>query len=278
MHSFLLRHLAAASVAMVASVSAPASWAQEATSEADAPAQEKRDARDELPRVLFVDSAFGMKGGTFGAAASGGGSFAQNQNKGIGGGLVAYAPIDRLTFDIAGGRTSDSRWAPVATGAFRFLGSLTQGYALAALLRYKAEGFTEYGGEVEFGFGTSLRSHRFVLDANLVTGIGLESEGAGAEKNAKAGEEPPTEVDGEAKLRIGYEVLDILRLGVEGQGRRRFSGPRALAGGRSWDLAVGAQAMLRLSPLLVAVTAGPTTKDVEKGAGAFAWLTVGFVL
>ena len=254
----------------------PAAMAAESSSEPDARLEQKRDVRDELPRVLFVDSAFGMKGGGFGAAASGGGSFAQSKSHGIGGGLVAYAPIDRLTFDIAGGRTGDSRWAPAATGAFRFLGSLTQGFALAGLARYKAEGFTEYGGEIELGIGGSLRSHRLVLDGNLVMGVGLEDEGATARSDT--GTEPPTEVDGEAKLRFGYEVTDVLRLGVEGQSRKRFSGSRQLAGGRTSDVAFGAQAMLRLSPMFASLTVGPTTRDVERGVGAFGWVTIGFVL
>jgi len=270
------RFLLALAAALTISTTLRTATAGESLSEPDARLEQKRDVRDEIPRVLFVDSAFGMKGGVFGAAASGGGSFAQTKSHGIGGGLIAYAPIDRLTFDIAGGRTSDSRWAPAATGSFRFLGSFAQGFALAGLARYKAEGFTEYGGEIELGLGGGLRSHRLVLDGNLVMGVGLENEGAGAQ--SETGKVAPTEVDGEAKLRFGYEVTDILRLGVEGQSRKRFSGSRQLAGGRTSDVAFGAQAMLRLAPMFAALTAGPTTRGVERGVGAFGWLTIGFVL
>lgn len=151
------------------------------------------------------------------------------------------------------------------TGTFRLLGSLTEGYALGVLAQYKAEGFDELGGEAEVGFTGAARAGRFTVMGNLVAGMGLEEKEGG-------------EVDGEAKVRVGYDVVDTLRLGAEGQVRTRLAGDVTLPGGRRADVIGGPQLLLRAGPLAIAIAGGPTTVGVPSGVAGYGMLTVASVL
>ena len=148
------------------------------------------------------------------------------------------------------------------TAHYRLVGSLEEGAALGALAQYKTEGFTKAGGEAELGLTGGIRSRRgFTLDINLVAGLGVEEQEVG-------------EMDAEGKVRIGYDVLEALRLGAEGQLRRRVASERALAGGRKWDAVAGPQVLTRLGQVSVAATGGVTTVSVVSGVGAFGLVSV----
>ena len=141
------------------------------------------------------------------------------------------------------------------------LGSLEERFALGLLAQYKAEGFSELGGEAEVGVTMGGRLGRFSAMSNLVVGAGVEQEEVG-------------ELDGEAKLRVGYDVVGPLRLGAEGQVRRRFAGEHRLAGGRQWDALGGPQVMLLAGPVAVSLSGGATTNGVAAGVGTFGMATV----
>lgn len=228
----------------------------------EAPASTPRDVRDESPRIGLTDSPFGLRGGSMWAAATGGGTAAKGQSLGEGGVLVGGAPIDRLSIYAFGGRTADGRWAPSATLHLTYLGSLKEGYALGVLGRYKAEGFTEAGGEIELGLTGGLRTRRFYLDANAIFGTGLEEEEGG-------------EMDGEVKVRTGLAATESLRLGLDGRFRKRVNGDRLLAGGRTWDALGGPQATFGTGSFFAAIQGGPSTVGVANGVGLFGLATVG---
>lgn len=222
-----------------------------------------REVRDGAPRLGLTEGPFGLAGGTMWAAAVGGGTSAgKGQSYGEGGVLVGGAPIDRLTLHVFGGRTSDGRWAPDATAHVTFLGSTRDGYALGALARYKLEGFSEAGGEVELGLTGGLRTRRFYLDVNAIFGAGLEEEEGG-------------EMDGELKLRTGIAATDALRVGIDGRARKRMNGSRTLAGNKTWDALGGPQISLALGSLYCAVQGGATTVSIADGVGVFGLATVG---
>lgn len=220
---------------------------------------------DQVPRLGLVESPYGLNRMSGFVALSGLGTSAKSTNEAEGGVRVGFAPIDRLTLHAFAGRDALGRFSPSATGHVRLLGSLPEGRALGALVQYKAEGFSELGGEVEAGFTGGVRVGRWSLAGNLVAGVGVEEEEEG-------------EVDGEAKARAAYEVAPGVRLGVEGQARRRFAGPNKLAGGRDWDALGGLQVSWQGEPVVVAASFGPSTMGVASGVGAYGMLTVAAVV
>ena len=84
------------------------------------------------------------------------------------------------------------------------------------------------------------------------------------------------ETDAEGRLRFGYDLGSLLRLGLDGQARARLGGPRYLPNGRTWDFAGGPQLLLGTGALYGAITAGPATQGLTSdGVGVAAALAVG---
>lgn len=210
------------------------------------------------PQPGFATTAFGLPSPSVGAAAFGSASSRAANSYG-GGGMVFGSPIDRLTLFGVGERRLDGRSAPSAMATFRFAGGAADGWALAGMARYKAEGFAEVEGEVELGLLGSFASRRSYGDVNLVVGRGFDE----------------SETDGELKLRVGYEPLSWLRTGVDGRARFRMGGGAKLPGDRSWDVVGGPQVLVGGARFYGAVTVGPTTVGVASGVGWSATLQVG---
>jgi hypothetical protein len=218
------------------------------------------DVRDDVPVIALTHSAFGSRSGKVGAHGFGYATGASGGSLG-GGGLTVYgSPLNRLTLLATAERFTDERFAPSASLAYRILGSIEDGWALAAMGTYKAEGFAEVEGEVELGAMFSLLRDRWHLDFNAVAGGGFEES---------------EEFDAEAKLRLGYDVVDWLRLGLDSRGRYRLRGDRELVGGRKGDFIGGPQAIVSWSQFYGAVLAGVSTVDIASNVGATGWLTVG---
>jgi hypothetical protein len=218
--------------------------------------------RSDVPVLALTHSAFGSRSGKVGAHGFGYGTAASNSVGG--GGFTVYgSPLNRLTLLATAERHADGKFAPNASIAYRIVGSLEDGWALAAMGTYKAEGFAEVEGEVEFGALFSILRDRWHFDLNAVAGGGFEES---------------EEFDAEAKLRVGYDVADWFRLGVDGRGRYRLRGVRDLAGGRKGDFIGGPQATATWSQFYASMLAGASTVDISSGVGAAGWLTVGGML
>lgn len=230
-------------------------------SSSDARAPAARDSRDEAPRHAFVESPFNLARGTVFAAGTAQVVPTQDKTLTSGGVRVGVSPLDRVSAHVLLGRNAADRWSPSGTLHIRFLGSLESGFALGALASYKAEGFSELGGEAEVGLTAGLRTTHFYLDVNALGGRGLEEEEAG-------------ETDGELKARAGYTASSTLRIGVEGQVRKRFAGPRLAPNGRQWDTYAGPQLVAGVGPVVLAATGGMTNATPDGKSGAFALVTV----
>ena len=224
----------------------------------------KRTIATETPAVAYAHSAFGVSSGTVGGAGYGeaNGVF-QAARPSFGGGVRAWgAPIDRLTLFVDAERrdeASNRRFAPSASVQVRILGSRAAGWALSGLARYKADGFADLGGEVEFAVLGSYARRGWHLDGNVIVGAGFE-EG---------------ESDGELLARVGFDVLPFLRLGGEGRVRYRLSGDASLPGGRAGDVYAGPQLLGYYDAFFAAVTAGPSTIGVTNDVGWFALASIG---
>jgi hypothetical protein len=219
------------------------------------------DRRDELPHLGLTESPYGLSQGAFFAGLSGTAVSARAANEAEGGVRVGFSPLSRLTLHGFAGRDAQGRFSPVLTGHFRLLGSLEEGFALGAVGQYKAEGFSDLGGEMEVGLTAGFRRGRFSLMGNVVTGFGLDEGESG-------------EVDGEGKLRMGFDMAGGFRLGAEGQARRRFSGTQLRPNGKNWDVQGGPQLLWASGPMVVAFSFGPTNVSVADGTGTFAMLSV----
>lgn len=221
--------------------------------------QRDNDLKTAFPRYAFVESPWGFdRTGMFAALAAGAVS-AKGQSESQGG-LRLGGSFDRLTVHALLGRGLDQRWSPTATAHVRLIGSAQGTYALGLVGQYKAEGFTEAGGEAEFGVTFGLRHRRFYLEANAMAGAGLEEAEGG-------------EMDAEGKLRVGLRALETLRVGAEGQFRQRLAGDRRLPGNKTNDWTVGPQLIFATGPVFAAVTGGATSQLGQ--TGAFGVLTVG---
>lgn len=266
-----MRRFTAAPLALALLAAAPSADADPhywPTSPAETPAPAAaddttpRDVKVEVPFVAYTQSAFGAHERTVGAQGYGE-AHGDPAQHGFGGGFVVYgSPVDRLTLIGTTERGLFHEWAPTGTVAFRIAGSVEQGWGLAALARYKMEGFDEAGGEIETGVMFSLSRSRAHLDVNAIGGTGTEEAEGG-------------EMDVEARVRAGYDVLPWMRLGLDGQARYRVHGDKALAGGRSGDFVGGPQAMIAFGRFYGAATAGPSTVDVASGIGWTGMLTLG---
>lgn len=218
---------------------------------------------DQTLRIGLVESPYGLPRGFIGVAALG--TVTSSKDSGTptdGGVLVSGAPIERLTLGAYLNKDTQGNFAPMIGGHVRWLGSLDRGFAFGSLAQYKAEGFSEWGGELEVGLTFGARLRRWSLDSNVIAGFGLEEKDAG-------------EADAECKLRTGFDITEGLRLGLAGQGRQRLAGDRKLAGDKTWDAKGGPQIALSWHQFVASATAGPTTQYVAEGVGFFAMLGVG---
>lgn len=220
-----------------------------------------RDPRDEAPRHAFVESPFNLSKGSLYAAGTGQVVPTEQKTLTSGGVRLGVSPLDRVSAHVLLGRNASNQWSPSATVHLRALGSLSQGFALGILASYKAEGFSELGGEGEIGVTAGYRSTHVYLDMNSVVGKGLEAEEEG-------------ETDGELRLRAGYTFSRGLRSGVEGQVRRRFSGKQLAPNGRQWDSYAGPQIVGAAGTFVIAATGGLTNATPEGRTGTFALLTI----
>jgi hypothetical protein len=224
------------------------------------PAPIERDMRRDTPLVGFTDSAFGAPARSIGAAAFGGlAGNTVDKTQVAGGGRIWGSPIDRLTIILEAQRTYFGEAAPSITGTVRLFGDHAHGFAGGALLRYKAEGFAELGGEIEGGLLLSVERTAFHLDTNVVFG------GSGEEEEA----------DGEFKLRVGYDVGSFVRLGFDGRMRVRVAGQRKLPGDRLGDIIAGPEAVFAVNRFFLSAMGGPSTVGVAKGVGWSTSLTLG---
>jgi hypothetical protein len=214
----------------------------------------------EAPSYAYAYTAYGATARTLGAQAYGLGVTASGQKAIVGGGLTLWgSPIDRVTIIGDGQRDLFGNLAPSLAVVTRILGKRDEGWSLGALGKLKMEGFGggaptgagtpaknpgEVEGEVETGLLVSYASGGAHLDLNTIVGMGTGDDG---------------EVDSEGRLRFGYDVTKLLRIGFDSQARVRLNGPRYLPNGRVWDFAAGPQAIVGAGPFFGALTAGPTT-------------------
>jgi hypothetical protein len=230
---------------------------------------EARDAKGEAPTVAYTYTAYGAPARTIGAQGYGLGLAGPGQRATAGGGILMWgSPIDRLTLIVDAPRDVYllDRFAPSAAAIVRILGTPNDGFSLGALAKYKVEGFgTDKNGdtesEIEGGLLLSYVKYGFHADANAITGFGLTDDG---------------EIDTEARLRLGYDVTRLVRVGADGQFRYRLSGTTRLLNGALWDFAAGPQILVGSSHFFGALTGGPTTMGLTKG-GVAGWTLVASV-
>jgi hypothetical protein len=233
------------------------------------PAVEPRDAKGEAPIVAYTCSAAGAPARTLGAQGYGVGLAGPGQRPSAGGGIMMYgSPIDRLTFIVDAPRNVYmlERFTPSAAMIVRILGTPGNGFSLGALGKYKVEGFgTDKNGdtesEIETGLLLSYAKYAFHADLNAITGFGLTDDG---------------EIDTEMRLRMGYDVTSLVRVGADGQFRYRLAGTSRLFNGSLWDFAAGPQLMVGTNHVFGALTGGPTTMGLTRG-GVAGWSIVASV-
>jgi len=237
------------------------------------PARADRDVKTEVPILTYTYQATGVSAGALGAEAYGlgmtaaGGVGDRGANRGIAGaGLTLWgSPFDRLTLVGDAARDVNGNFAPSAAAIVRILGRAEDGPSLGVIGRFKVEGFgvgpnDEMESEIEGGLLFSYAKSHWHLDVNAITGFGTGDDG---------------EIDTEGRLRIGRDIGEHLRLGVDGQARYRLSGDAPLVGGRSGDFAGGPQVLFGSGHFFGAFTAGPTTTNVFSGLGWTAVATIG---
>jgi hypothetical protein len=235
---------------------------------AASPGPESKDARREVPILAYAYSASGVTAKTYGAQAYGLGLVASGQDSVIGGGGAIWgSPIDRLTLIVDGQRNLSRDFSPSAAAIVRILGDGREGFTLGGLGKYKIDGFgkgpegEEVESELEAGALMSYASAGWHLDLNAIYGVGLGDEG---------------EMDAEGRLRVGYDLGNWARVGIDSQARRRLAGPLTLPNGRSWDFAAGPQFMAYSGNFFGAVTTGPTTMGlISDKVGYTALVSVG---
>lgn len=234
-----------------------------------APRPAPGDIRDEIPVVGYAISAFGssrLSGGVagfVGVVGSPENGDSSQVGHGIktgdaaqlgGGARIWVSPLTRLTIIGQVDRDYFGKAAPSATVALRILGSRAQGWALGAAVTYKTEGFDELAGEIEISTLFSAMGGGWHADANLVLGTGFE-------------EKKDSELDGEIKLRAGYDVARWLRVGFDARGRYRLAGAGALPGNRIGDLVGGPEVVVSYDHFFLAASTGPSTVGVAGGLG-----------
>jgi len=215
-----------------------------------------RDVKTEVPITAYTYTATGAPAGTYGAYLYGTGLGASRQSATAGGGVTAWgAPVDRLTLvvDVPRDVYLLGHFAPSLAAIVRLAGKANEGWSLGAIAKYKVEGFGtdpngDFESEIEGGLLLSYGERRGLhLDVNAITGFGLTDDG---------------EIDTEGRLRFGYDVASMVRIGVDAQGRYRLAGDEKLPNGASWDVAGGPQVLIGSGNFFGALTGGPTTMGV----------------
>jgi len=223
-----------------ASAAEPAAPTSSPPDDSPAPPVVTRDVRSEVPNLAYAYTAHGATAKSLGAMAYGLGVGAAGQKGILGGGVTVWgAPIDRLTLVGDAQRNVFGNFAPSFAAVVRLLGKADEGWSLGALGKFKVEGFARPGGlgtrpenpdeiesELEAGLLLSYGRDGYHFDLNAISGFGMGDDG---------------EIDGEGRLRLGYDVARALRVGVDGQARVRVNGPQYLPNGKTWDFAGGPQ-------------------------------------
>ncbi len=209
------------------------------------------DVKNEVPIVAYTYQAYGVSAGTMGAQLTGLGLAGSGQRAIAGGGLTVWgAPIDRLTLIGDGQRNVFGNFAPSAALVYRLLGTPGDGFSLAALGKFKVDGFAggpnkdEVESEIELGVLASYVRDGWHFDLNAIAGRGTGDDG---------------ETDAEARVRAGKDVGRWVRIGVDGQTRVRLAGPKYLPNRQIWDFAAGPQIMIGTRHFYGALTGGPAT-------------------
>jgi hypothetical protein len=228
-----------------------------------------RTAPNSTPITAYTYNANGAPSGTIGASTYGVGATGVPSNGAFSGGGTAWvSPIDRLTIVVDAQRDVTAQFTPSAAAIVRLLGVPNQGWSLGALGKFKIDGFArgpnkEIESEVESGLLLSYGKNRLHFDLNAITGVGLGDD---------------REIDQEARLRLGFDVHRMVRLGIDEQARFRLHGINKLPGNRTWDFAGGPQVLVSWKNFFSAVTAGPTTMGVvDTRVGWMAMLSIGGV-
>jgi hypothetical protein len=243
----------------------PAPGAEEA---ARAPA-----VKTEIPILAFTYQAAGVSARSIGAQAYGSGTAAVGHvglggAKGgiLGGGLTLWgSPIDRLTLIGDAARNQTGNFAPSAAAVVRIFGRADDGFSLGAIGKFKVEGFgvgpkNEMESEIESGLLLSYSKLRWHFDLNAITGFGTGDDG---------------EIDTEGRLRIGRDLGNFVRVGIDGQARYRVSGATALVGNRNGDFMGGPQVLIGGGHFYGALTGGPSTMNITSGIGWAAVAAIG---
>jgi hypothetical protein len=218
------------------------------------------DVRFEVPHIGLANSAFTGTAGAFGAVGLASGRGDSQFNRAAGGVTIFGSPIERLTLVAsAEQRLVKTSFAPIFSAMVRLAGSLSKGWALGAMVTYKAEGFAEIEGEVELGVNFSLLRGNWHVDVNAVVGAGFEE----------------SEVDAELFFRFAYDLNRWFSLGMDSRVRHRLSGEKKLAGGRGVDFIAGPQAVFGTPRFFVGLTAGASTVQVRQDVGWVTLLSVG---
>ena len=210
-----------------------------------------RDVKSEIPIVAYTYQAYGASAGGYGAQLTGLGLAATGQRAIGGGGATVWgAPIERLTIVADAQRNFFGNFSPSAAVVFRLLGTPGDGFSLGALGKFKVDGFAggpskdEIESEIELGVLASYVRAGWHFDANAIAGRGTGDDG---------------ETDAEARLRIGRDLGQWVRVGVDGQARVRLAGPKYLPNGQIWDFAAGPQIVIGSKRFYGALTGGPAT-------------------
>jgi hypothetical protein len=221
----------------------------------------QRDVKGEIPILAYAYTAHGVSAGTFGAQAYGT-ALAGNRKPTLGGGgMIWGSPIDRLTLVGDFGRDVFGHFAPSAAAVVRLLGRANDGFSLGAIGKFKVEGFgvgpnNEVESEMETGLLLSYVRAGWHFDLNAITGFGLGDD---------------EEIDTEGRLRLGYDLTSIVRVGVDGQARYRLHGIYRLPGNRNGDFAAGPQILVGSSRFFGAFTAGPASMGITDRDRAVGW-------
>jgi hypothetical protein len=246
--------VSAAAFVLLASAAAAAQAARyfpthEADRESARP--ERRDVRKDLPIAAYAYSAQGARQGTAGGQAFMLGLIARGQSSTLGGGASVWgAPLERLTLVGDAQKNIYGNFSPSIAAIVPLLGERHHGWSLGGLGKFKVDGFAsgpqkdEIESELELGALISFAETGFGLDLNVIGGRGLGDDG---------------ETDTEMRLRVGHTLGELVRLGLDAQGRLRLSGPRALPNGRTWDFAAGPQLLVGSGSFFAVLTAGPAT-------------------
>ncbi|MEO6576175.1 MAG: hypothetical protein ABIP89_20135 [Polyangiaceae bacterium] len=220
-----------------------------------------KDVRSEVPNYAYAYTAYGATAKTLGVQAYGLGVATARQRGIVGGGIMVWgSPVDRLTLIGDDQRDLYGSFAPSAAVIVRIVGKNGDGWSLGGLGKFKVEGFGdgkatgagtaplkrgEIESEVELGALLSYaKTGGLHFDLDAISGMGTGDDG---------------EVDAEGRLRLGYDLTRMFRLGIDGQIRARLHGPTYLPNGRIWDFAAGPQAILGSKNFFGSVTGGPAT-------------------